>query len=229
MLRFLSGCFGIGQRHALAGADDRGVVGLAGKDFEHEGPEEVDRQRVVVGVEARLVPALAELVAIVEIGMAGETVAGVAVAAEMMGVIEALEVAVLFHHPGALLAHEGFQDRSGVFVVIVGRVDVADVVQQRAGDPVGVGAVAPGARRRLQRMAEPGDLVARQALVELHQRVEQPLAGLGRIVDLVRGQELVVVAVAILHRGEFDGRHRATPPGPIRLSRGCDAAPAWSG
>ncbi len=141
----------------------------------------------------------------------------------MMGVIEALEIAVLFHHPGALLAHEGLQDRSRIFVVIVGRVDVADVVQQRAGDPVGVGAVAPGARRRLQRMAEPGDLVAGQALVELHQRVEQPLAGLGGIVDLMRGQELVVLPVAILHRGEFDGSHLDTLQATRRSAR------AWSG
>ena len=106
---------GICQRHALAGADDRGVIGLAGKDFEHERPEEFGRQRVVVGVEARLVPAFAELVAVVEIGMAGKTVAGMAIAAKMMGVIEALEVAVLLHHPGALLAHEEKKKVHGSF------------------------------------------------------------------------------------------------------------------
>ncbi len=139
--------------------------------------------------------------------MAREAVARMRIAASVMGVVQPLEVAMLLDHPGALLAHERLQDRGGIFVVIVGRVDVADVVQQGAGEPVGIRPVAPGACRRLQRMAEPRDLVTGQPLVELHQRIEQPVGGLCRIVDLVLREELVILAVAVLHRGEFHGFH----------------------
>ncbi len=136
------------------------------------------------------------------------------IAAEVMRVIEALEIAVLLDHPGALFPHEGFYDGGGIFVVIVGGIDVADVVEQGGNDPVGIRAVPPGARRSLQGMPEPRHPVSGQALVELDQRVEQPIRRAGRVGGLVLGQEFVILAVAILHGRELHRLHVGSSRAP---------------
>ena len=67
------------------------------------------------------------------------------VSADVVAVIEHLEIAMGLHDPGNLLADKGFQDRCGVFVVVVGGIDVADIMQKRGHNPVDIGPVAPGA------------------------------------------------------------------------------------
>lgn len=128
-------------------------------------------------IETGLIPALAEFGAIVEIEMPAMALALVLIEIrQVLAVVQHLEIAVGLNHPNALPAQERLQDRGGVFVMVKGRVNVADVMQQRRHHPIGIAAIPPRPRRRLQRMAEPGDLIARKALVQIDQRAEQPHA-----------------------------------------------------
>ena len=135
----------------------------------------------------------------------------------VMGVVIGLEGGVMGDDPGAFLAHEGPQDGGCIFVVIIRRQRVADIMQKRRDDPVGIGAVVQRARRRLQAMGQPADLVAGHGLVFLRrQRGEEPI---GRAVDeglLELGEKLVVFPGAVLHLGEGYGaaliRHRDRRP-----------------
>ena len=91
-------------------------------------------------------------------------VAPVAVAAEMMRVVVALEETVLLDDPGDLGPHIGPQNARGEFRMIVRRQIIAHVVNERSDDELVVRPVPPGTRRGLQRMfqarhaitAEPG-------------------------------------------------------------------------
>ena len=72
------------QRRDMALADHARVIGLAAEDLAYHRLEMLKRPAVVIRVEARLVPAFAELRAAVETGMVAEPVARVAVPAIMM-------------------------------------------------------------------------------------------------------------------------------------------------
>ena len=97
-----------------------------------------------------MVPTFAKRSAVVEIGVAGVSLALFWVCTDVFPVIDHLEITVLFHDPCHLVAHKRAQHCGGIFVVIVGGLDVADVVQQGGDDPVGVGPVAFGACGGLQ-------------------------------------------------------------------------------
>ena len=89
--------------------------------------------------------------------MVHEAVAQVAVAAQMVGVVVALEHAVVEHHPVHLFGHVRLQHRRGQLAVVVRRQFVADVVHQRGDDPIDVGAREPRPSRRLERVFEARD------------------------------------------------------------------------
>ena len=88
-----------------------------------------NRQGVIVRIEAVLVPAFAEGCTVVKIDMAAIGFALVAVAADVMTIIEHLKITVFLDNPGALFPHKGAQDRGGIFVMIVGRENIANVMQ----------------------------------------------------------------------------------------------------
>ena len=120
------------QRFPLTGSNNCRVVRFPCKDFADAVSEMRQGQRVVVGVKAGLIPAGAKINAVVEIGVPGVGLSLFRVRADVFPVIDHLEVAVLFNHPCDLFAHERFQDGGRVFVVVVRRIDVADVVQKCA-------------------------------------------------------------------------------------------------
>ena len=73
-------------------------------------------------------------------------IAFVLVAADMMTVVEHLKIAVLLDHPTALLPDERLEDRGSVFIVVVGREYVANVMQQRGNNPIDIRPVTPRPR-----------------------------------------------------------------------------------
>jgi hypothetical protein len=92
--------------------------------------------------------------------MAAELVARVAVMPQVMKVVIALEQAVVLDHPVGALADIGLEDGRSDGAVVVGRVDVADVVQQGRDDGFLVRLVAQRPRRALQRVLVAIDPVA---------------------------------------------------------------------
>jgi hypothetical protein len=62
-----------------------------------------------------------------------------------------------------------------------------------------------GARRRLQRVLVARDLIPDQGVLQRVERRQQPVGELGRVLGLVAGEQLVILARPVGHPGE---RHR---------------------
>ena len=122
--------------------DDGGVIGCAGKDFFNAGGKMCQWKCVIGRVKRALIPAFAESRAIVEIGVVFVGVALVRVSTYVFAVIDQLKVAMFFNDPGHLLAHKGSQDGGGIFIVIVRRINIADVMQECCHDPICICAIA---------------------------------------------------------------------------------------
>src|ERR1700733_11166806 len=133
-------------------ADVAGIPRLARENLAHQGLEGLQRLCRVARIERALVPIGAKIPARPIPAMLAVPVASVAVAAQMMRVVIALEEAVLLDDPRYLRPHERAQGRGRDFRVIEGRHIVADVVNERCHDHLDVRAVAPRAGCRLQRM-----------------------------------------------------------------------------
>jgi hypothetical protein len=153
-------------------------------------------------IEGGVVIALDELGRALEMRMAAELLAHVAVQADVMEEVVALEDAVLLHHPEVLLGHEGLED-GGRDVRRVERTEgVADVVQQRAHHVLLVAAVAQCAGRGLQRM---GVAVDRKAAVVAFEDLQVPDHAGGQAACKLpefAADQLPVFARALLHAGE---------------------------
>ena len=106
---------------------------------------------------------------------------GMLIAAHVVAVVEHLEIAVFLDHPGALLAHEGAQDRRCVFVVVVGSEDVADVMQQRADHHLLIGTITQRAGSGLQAMCVAIDRIAVVIALETPKMFQHTPAGIGLI------------------------------------------------
>ena len=105
--------------------------------------------------------------------MAAEPLALVAVAADMVIVVVALEHRVVLHQPVVGLGDVGPQHGRREFAMILRRQIVADVVEQGDDHRLLVGLVAEGAGRGLQGVLQPVDLVAQLvAAQELLQAAE---------------------------------------------------------
>src|SRR3546814_15900809 len=85
------------------------------------------------------------------VGMILELVAHIAVEADIVEEIMALENTVMLHDPVILFRQEGFQDRRRDIGVVEGAERVADVVEQRHHHIFLVAPVAMRTRRRLDR------------------------------------------------------------------------------
>ena len=119
------------QSFARAGAQDGRIIGLARKNLAHPLREMLNWQGLIVRIKAVLVPPFAEGCTVFKVDMAALSLALVTIAAHMVAIVEHLEITVFLDHPGALLSHKGPKDRGGIFVVIVGRKNIADIMQQR--------------------------------------------------------------------------------------------------
>ena len=60
-------------------------------------------------------------------------------------------------------------------------------------------------------MPQPRDLVARQTLIKMFQRVQQPIRRSFGIFNFMRGQELVFLFGSIFHLSEIDTIHVLSP------------------
>ena len=96
------GDLSIHQRFLRTGPDHGWIIGLTGENLAGHIGEELNRFCLVVRVETRLIPALAERSAIIEIFVPGIGVALVLVSADVVAVIQHLEITVLFDDPCAL-------------------------------------------------------------------------------------------------------------------------------
>jgi len=170
----------------------------------HSWLESLERHGVVVGVERGLVPLLAEIGRALEHRMSAIKVARVPVLTVMVPEEVSLEDRVVLHQPVIVLGDVRPQDGSGELCVVVRRQRVADIVQQ--GDHHGfvVGAVALGARRALQRVLEPVDLVAKRIAAELVQKAENLVCQTDLVLLPVLVEKLVVLVRALIHADETD-------------------------
>src|SRR5262249_47655744 len=142
-----------------------GVLRTAQEAAQHR-LEEGEGQRFAFGVECGAVVACAELFGPCEAGGIAKALAEVAVHAEMVEEIVALEDAVLFDHPEVLGGDERLQDGGGDVGMIVSAQRVADVVQEGADDVFFVAAVAVGEGGGLERMSQAVDGEAAEIAVK---------------------------------------------------------------
>lgn len=104
-------------------------MGLSGEDLLEQRDEVLHRQVVVGGVEAVLVVGGSEVDAAVVVGGLRVPLPGVAVAAQVVEVVVALEQPVMAHDPLRLGTHVGGHYGGRHAAVVVGGKHVADVVQ----------------------------------------------------------------------------------------------------
>ena len=105
-------------------------MGGTGKDLSHHIGKKFKRFAFINRVKTGLIPALTKCGAITEIEMTLKRVALVRSSPELMPIIHHLEITVLLHNPSALFAHKWAQDLGGIFIVIVGRTNVTNIMQQ---------------------------------------------------------------------------------------------------
>ena len=125
------------------------------------------------------------------------------------------------HQPVVFLGDVGPKDRRREGRMVARRVQIADVVQQRDAEHFLVGAVAEGARRDLQRMPQPVDLIAvAMALERLEQR--EHVVGDGHRIGVRNSvQPLILFAGAIGHGAKaYDIVQHATSPVVKRAAAG---------
>ena len=155
-------------------------------------------------------------------------VAGVAVVAKVVGVVVALEQAVLADNPVGAFRYIGAQHGGGQFAVVVRRQQIANVVQQGGNYHFLVGIIPVGAGGRLQRMLQAVHLIAGQGAGQAGQLRQHPVGGGGGEFRLQTRQQFVVGAGAGSHAGKGYGggarraggigcRHRKPPAALRRL------------
>src|SRR4030095_6994552 len=185
------------------------------EDLAERALERLERQRLVVRVEAVLVVLLAELGAVAEPFVAAEALAQVPVEPEVVEEVVALEDRVLLDDPAVLLGDERLENGRGELRVVRGRERVADVVEQGAHHVFVVAPVALGARGGLEAVRQPVHGVAAGVAGEDAQ-VGQDAAGQAlEELEGVAADHLVVVARGVAHRGEAGvrGLHDGVLPG----------------
>src|ERR1700730_3410139 len=136
--------------------------------------------------------------------MITEPLARMAVAAEVMDVVIVLEQAVVLHDPGDLRSHVGPDDGRGKFRMIVGSELVAHVMNQGCHDQLLIRAASHGPRRRLQGMLEAAYRKALQRIVQFHQRTQNGVGQMLRLLALEAVQQLVVLPRALVHAMKTD-------------------------
>ena len=132
-----------------------------------------------------------------------EVLAHVAIHAQVMEEIVALEDGVVFHHPVVGIANERFQQHGGHVGVVEGAQGVADVVQQGTDHIFVILSITVGQGGGLQAVLEPVDLETteitfQQAQVR-HDAIGQAFAEVAEGL----GDDLPVLAGAVLHVGEL--------------------------
>src|SRR6476620_4800646 len=155
---------GADQGSAVVTLVDRALG--SGEELMEQGGELVERHRRVVGFERRPVEVGAELGGEVVVRVALEAVAHVAVEAEEVEEVVALEDGVLLDHPVVGVVDERLDD-GGTDVGVVERPEgVADVVEQGARYVLVVTSGPVGARGGLQGVREAVDLETAEVAVE---------------------------------------------------------------
>ena len=124
----------------------------------------------------------------------------------MVGVVVALEHAVMPDDPVHLGRYIGLQDGSRQLAVVERRELVTDVVNEGRHDPVHVGPGQSRPRRGLQRMLESSDLVATQRAGKTLERLDHPVGEPSGVDTFVAIEQGVVGGGTVGHRGE---RHHA--------------------
>ena len=138
----------------------------------------LQRQGVVFGVEAGLVPLVTEAHGALIGGVPGMCLAGVAVLTEEFAVVIALEQLVMTNHPGVQRVDERLQNACGDLGMI-GRCQViADVMQQRADHHLLIGAGAQRAGGGLQAVFVAIDRIAVVIALEAPQMLKHTPAGI---------------------------------------------------
>src|ERR1700722_1648188 len=140
------------------------------KDPPDQGFEARERLPVITGIEGALVPVRAKVPACLIPGMIAESIAPIAVAARVVGVVIRLEQPVLFDDPGHFRPHVWPKDAGSYLGMIVGRKFVADVVDQPCRDELVVGAVPQRTRRSLQGMLETAHRISLKGVIQLVER-----------------------------------------------------------
>lgn len=136
--------------------------------------------------------------------MATELFPLVAVEADMVEIVIALEHAVMLYHPVILLADIGAQNRGGELGMVFGGEQIADIVEQGADDHFFVLAVAHRSGRRLQRMVVAVDLIAHLVALKQLQIGEHIVrkAMIELLINLI--EELVLLVGAVFHADKVD-------------------------
>lgn len=96
----------------------------------HHRGKEFDWQRVIFRIETALVPPLAKHGAVIELGAFAVRLPFVWVGADVLCIISVLKVSKFFGGAGIRLSNERVQDRGGVLILVIGYVNVTDVVQK---------------------------------------------------------------------------------------------------
>ncbi len=131
-----------------------------------------------------------------------ELVAQVAIHAQVVEEVVALEHAVLFDHPEVFRAYERLEDGGGNVRVVVAAQGVTDIVQQRADDIFLIPTVTVGARRGLDRMFQAID---RKSAVVTVQQAQVGEDAVGQILGErteVLGDDAPVFCGSFLHGTE---------------------------
>src|ERR1019366_9097281 len=116
---------------APAGSDSGYVAGIMrrpGEDSPHQRLKRIQWLPRIIGIERALIPVRAKRLARPVPRVAEKLLTPVAIAAQVMGVVVALEQPVLFDDPGHFRAHVRADDRRGEFRMIAGRQIVSQIV-----------------------------------------------------------------------------------------------------
>src|SRR6267142_3430707 len=184
--------------------DVPGIMRRAREDPPDQGLEARERLPFIAGIEGALVPVRAKVPACLIPGMAAESIAPVAVAARVMGVVVRLEQPVLFDDPGHFRPHVRPKDAGGYLGMVVRRKFIADVVDERRRNKVIIGAVPERTRRSLQGMLETAHRISLKCVIQLAERAQNDIGKAERVFALGSVEEFVVLAGAVLHALEAD-------------------------
>jgi len=99
-----------------------------------------------------------------------ESIAPVAIAARVVGVVVRLEQPVLFDDPGHFRSHVRPKDAGGYLGMVVRRKFVADVVDEGCRHEFVIGAVPERTRRSLQGMLETAHRISLKRVIQLPER-----------------------------------------------------------
>src|ERR1700730_3459463 len=147
------------------------------EDPPDQGLEARERLPFIAGIEGTLVPLRAKVLACLIPGMVAESIAPVAIAARVVGVVVRLEKPVLLDDPGHFRSHIRPKDAGGYLGMIVRRKFVADVVDERCRDEFVISAVPERAGRSLQGMLETAHRIPLKRGIQLLERAQN---GIGK-------------------------------------------------